>query len=179
MTEPQAMKLIAYLKAAFPKQEIREDTFMVYVEALLPLDADVAARAVRRHTAMSAFWPAISELLGAVAQERVAVEPAEQAWGSVTRAISAWGRYRDWKFTNPITQVAVDAITKDVICNSENLGIERAHFLRIYASYRDAELSAARASSMLGEAYEPPRLRAGEPKGIAGVLRLVTAKESG
>lgn len=146
MTDEQAMKLLAYLRAAYPRQELPTATIGVYADALRDVEYEQAFIAARKHIAHSPFWPAVSELLGLLVP---AVDPAEQQWGEVTKAISRWGRYRPWKFDSPLTSMTVEAMGRDEICKSENLAVERAHFLRIYGSYRESHLRQAREAPML------------------------------
>ena len=155
MTEAEAWKILTFLRAAFPRQEIGEETLTVYLDALKPLEADQVLRAARYHVACEKFFPTLSELLKPVAEELVGMS-AEEAWLEVMHAISAWGRYRGWFWPDmPLLQLAVDAIGKENLCNSTNLAVERAHFMRIYESYRASELARAKVAPLEGRKYQP------------------------
>lgn len=155
MTDEQALEIMAYLKAAYPRQEVTRETIAVYADSLRTLDAKTVREAVRTHVATQPFFPAISEILKPIAEAQVGAAPAEQAWLEVMRAIARWGRYQPWAFDNPVVGAAVDALGKDEICNSDNLDVTRAHFLRIYESYRGTELAAAKVAPLHGREYQP------------------------
>lgn len=182
MTEEQATRILAYLQAAYPRDRIPDQTVSVYVDALRTLESNQVLRAAQAHVATEKFFPSIAELIRPVAEAQVGMCRAEEAWIDVTRAISRWGRYTPWTFENPLIGRAVDAIGRDEICNSENLAVERAHFMRIYASYRDTELTAAKVAPVSGRTYRPllpSGGRSGQESAGAAVARLIAAKKGG
>lgn len=176
MTEDQAIKIMSYLKRAYPRTEVTGETIAVYADAIRSLAFEVVMDAARRHVATSPYFPAVSELIGGVAERSVGMEPAEQAWVEVKRAISRWGRYQEWKFDNPATTLAVESIGKEALCNAdETLVAERAHFFRVYESYRQRELTEARTAPMLGRRYQPligaPKAEP-QPEAVAAIVAL-------
>ena len=71
----------------------------------------------------------------ALIREKSLVKPqlvAGEAWAIVLRGVSSVGSYGYPKFDNSLIDKAVDAIGWINICRSENIAIERAHFLKIY-----------------------------------------------
>jgi hypothetical protein len=170
MKKSEAVACMGLLRAAYPKFEIPDESHALYVDVLSGIDAEAGSRAVKRAIMGCKFFPSLAEILDYVAEDAVACEPAEQAWAEVMRAISRWGRYRAWRFANPATHAAVDSVGKDNLCNSEDLVAERAHFMRIYASYRATALKAAREAPLLGRPMERPRI--GEPTAIGKLLAL-------
>lgn len=64
--------------------------------------------------------------------------PAE-AWSAVLKEVSRTGSYGVPKFSNPLITRAVECIGWRNICLSENPGIERAHFLKIYEQLQNRE----------------------------------------
>ena len=59
---------------------------------------------------------------------------AGEAWGEVLRQISSIGSYRQPKFKDDLIAQSVSCIGWRNLCLSENIAIERAHFLKIYES---------------------------------------------
>lgn len=57
---------------------------------------------------------------------------AAEAWADVLKAIGNVGSYCMPSFDDIPTQRAVEAIGWKDICFSENIGVERAHFMRAY-----------------------------------------------
>lgn len=154
MTESEGRKLMAYLKVMLPQQPIGDDTVTGYCQALRRVSFESAMQAAEHHIATSKFFPTVAELLKPIAEATVGSEPAEQAWLEVKRAISRWGRYQPWQFDNPITTAAVEALGKESLCNAdETLVAERAHFFRVYESYRQRELEGVRVAAVTGREY--------------------------
>lgn len=57
---------------------------------------------------------------------------ASEAWELVLREIHHAGSYEKPKFDDPLIAKAVACIGWSEICRSEQIGVERAHFLRAY-----------------------------------------------
>lgn len=154
MTNSEGRKLMAYLMAMYPNQAIGEATIAGYCDALRTTPFETAMTAAQACVAAGRFFPTVAELLRPIAEATVGSEPAEQAWLEVKRAISRWGRYQPWQFTNPITTAAVEALGKESLCSAdETLVAERAHFMRIYESYRQRELEGVRVAAVTGREY--------------------------
>lgn len=71
-------------------------------------------------------------LIRELAEEKKAT--AGEAWAEVLREIGRVGSWGKPKFSDPLIQDAVDCIGWNSICSSEEIMIERAHFLKIYDS---------------------------------------------
>lgn len=133
MTRAETGKVLAILKAAYPRQDIPPETVAVYADMLSDLDGDAVATAARAHIATSPFFPSVSEL------RRRALPPAlqpEVAWGEVMHKIASVGRYRIPAWSSPAIEATVNAIGWQELCGSENLSVERAHFFRTYAAFQ-------------------------------------------
>lgn len=63
MTEPQAKALVARMMAAFPAAKIPRETVQVYVEELLPLNADAGLEAVKVAIRGAKWFPTIADVL--------------------------------------------------------------------------------------------------------------------
>jgi hypothetical protein len=63
------------------------------------------------------------------------IPQAGEAWGEVLRKIQTVGSYGAPQFSSQVIQKAVDCIGWKTLCMSENIAIERAHFLKIYETF--------------------------------------------
>jgi len=151
VTQQETAQLIAYLRAVMPHQRglITKETILAYADALADVPFVDCIAAAKRHVAISPYLPSVSDLLGQLAEQDTDIPPAEQAWEQVMAAIRNWGYYRPWVFDNPVLQRSVDSIGKDTFCLSEEIGVERAHFMRVYESYRQRVMREARQAKML------------------------------
>jgi hypothetical protein len=150
MNSAESLKVMAYLKAMFPRQELGADTIAGYGDAFraVPfLDAMVAAR---KHVATSTFFPSVAELLKLVAAARVDAPPVEVAWAEVIGAIRAYGRYREPVWSHPLVAAAVGSMGWLTFCNSENITIEHAQFTRVYNAYAQRETDQLQMSALVG-----------------------------
>ncbi len=55
-----------------------------------------------------------------------------EAWGKILRQVSSVGSYGTPEFSSPKIKQAVECVGWRDICMSENIGVERAHFMRAY-----------------------------------------------
>lgn len=62
MTRQEALKLVAILEAAYPRQELRRDTVEIYARFLQDLDYKVAERAIQNHIRNEKWFPTIAEI---------------------------------------------------------------------------------------------------------------------
>lgn len=59
---------------------------------------------------------------------------AGEAWGKVLKEVSRTGSYGIPQFENKLIQKAVDCVGWKSICQSECIGVERGHFLKVFES---------------------------------------------
>lgn len=169
MTEAQAVALVAVLQAAYPRQELREETIRLYAAMLRDLEFVSAEQAVKRIIASSPYWPAIAEIRNAVAEAETGLPSPEEAWEEVRRAVRDVGSYGRPQWSNPVLARAVESIGWLQICLSEQPGVERAHFLRVYESLRSRAVLERNVAPLLnGE-------RRGEALPLADVLPALVA----
>lgn len=62
-----------------------------------------------------------------------------EAWAEVMKEVSRVGSWGEPVFKEDTTRKAVEAIGWKAICQSENIGIERAHFLKVYDALEKRE----------------------------------------
>lgn len=75
---------------------------------------------------------------------------AAEAWGEVICQVESIGYYGKPVFSTPIIEKAVKCVGWRNICMSENIGVERAHFMRAYESLIDRENFTATARERRG-----------------------------
>jgi len=170
VTSAEAKKLLALLKAAFPSQDMPREMVEVYCRFLADCDYGAGCNAVASHIAKEKFFPKISELRSAIAEEAVGAPGWEAAWGEVMRAVSSLGRWRSPEFSHPAVAAAVDCISWEAICNSDAQGLNtlRAQFRDAYQSVRSRAVAAANTQPLLAglSARSGPTLAANAVKGL-------------
>lgn len=136
MTKAEIAKILAVLAASYPKFEVDDLKVHVWHEMLGDLDYAVASMAVNKIIMQNTFPPAIAEVRKAVTElmnpEQVT---SSEAWGEVTRAIRNYGYYREEEALasmSPITAQLVRYMGWREICLSEDIGVIRGQFLRMY-----------------------------------------------
>lgn len=154
MQASEATRLVAMLKAAYPRQQLAEDSIALYAAFLSDLDRISGERAVRTAIATLKFFPTVGELRDLAARQAVELLDETAAWADVTRAIGRYGRYRTPKFRHAAVERVVDAMGWLSICDSENLEATRAHFFRLYRDSCDSAVRNANVQPMLAAADE-------------------------
>jgi len=149
----ESAKLVAVLQAAYPTKELSEESIRLYAEMLSDLDPREAGNAVKRIIATSRFFPTVAEIREAAAENAISMPDVEQAWGEVTRQIKSVGRYRTPVFSHPAITSTVDAIGWTTFCESQSIGVERGHFMKLFQAHAEA----AKAKVQLGALAEPDR----------------------
>lgn len=170
MTDIEAAKIIAMLVTAYPKEDISPQTTALYIQFLLDIPYEAGKAAALKLIAESTFFPRVSELrkaaVAVLPQNRIP-EPAD-AWTEVVKQLSSCGYYDAPKFTNDAIAKAVKALGWNNIRTSEMPDATRAHFLKIYDTYRNRAQSDV---LMIPEARELENRIA-----IAEIKRLAASK---
>lgn len=141
MTFEETAKIVTVLKAIYPAWRPEAETVKVWYEMLTDLPYQAVDVAIRRLTMTRANqWPpSIGEIREDCASMKnpALEETAEEAWGTVLRAVRQRGYMKIPIFKSPITQQAVDALGWREICMSQagDTGV-RAHFFRTYTAYQ-------------------------------------------
>lgn len=137
MTQEEALTVLAVLTAAYPTTEITEPTVKIYVKFLLDIPYEAAYNAVLKLIAQSKWFPSVAELRETAFEIMHNIPSAEEAWGEVIELIHTIGFYGQPKFSNPLIIKTIKAIGGwGKLCNSENIEIDRANFMRVYENYR-------------------------------------------
>jgi Loader and inhibitor of phage G40P len=161
MTPNEVGKLVAYLKAAYPRATIEPDTLEVYRIWLSDLPYEPARAAVVTIIATERFFPTVAEIREAAAQLVTGVPVAEAAWAEVMAAVREHGMDGWPEWSHPAVAEAVRAIGWHLICGSTNVATERAHFLRIYAAMRESVLRGVTVAGLLEASSAKAALKAG------------------
>lgn len=89
------------------------------------------------------FPPTIADIREGVTKIKYPTpDNGEQKWLEVLEAIKKYGYYNEGKALeslDPITKQAVKTIGYKTICMSEKIGVERAHFFKVYNSITQKE----------------------------------------
>ena len=136
MTRDEVFKLLAVIEAAYPKGEFPKERAEIYARFLRDLDYKAASAAVTKLIATSKFVPTIADIRSAVAELTAGIPEPEEALEEVVEAARR-GRY---EFSHPAVKRAVDALGWEYIQYSEDPGVWRSQFLRLYGPIREREL---------------------------------------
>lgn len=135
MTPIEAKRLLAVAVAAYPAMQEKELslTASIWQRALADLPLPCVEKALLKIVMTHKFFPAVSEVREAAAELSMNVHPtAEEAWAEVMAQLDP---YQAPSYSDPLVHRAVKAVGYINLCMSEHIGVERAHFLQIYASF--------------------------------------------
>lgn len=137
MTRQEFVKIMAFVSAAVDKP-ISRATVEAYYITLNDLPYDLTMAAMQKIIAVSEYptIPTIGKIRTAAAEIN---EPnritAPEAWGIASRAVQKYGRYNEaeaHKSMEPNVSAVVRMIGWDNLCQSENIDVIRAQFMRMY-----------------------------------------------
>jgi len=138
----EAAKIIATLTAAYPRNEIQEETGKLYARFLQDLDYIKAQAAIIKIIANNKWFPTVAEIREAAMQVDHPNFPLPaDAWEEVTRQIRNVGYVGVPVFSHPLIKKAVDGMGGWIsLCQSEDGMVDRAHFLKVFESYRNRHI---------------------------------------
>ena len=90
MTKQEALKLVAILEMAYPRQDLREQTVEVYARFLQDLDYKVAERAIQNHIRNEKWFPTIAEIREACVELVHDLLSTEQAMEIIRSAVQGY-----------------------------------------------------------------------------------------
>jgi hypothetical protein len=180
MTEKEVVKLFVLLTAAYPRFDTFSDpektrpVIKLWAEMLADIPYEVVEVAVKKFILESSYPPTIAEIRKQAME--IATSPEDkigsaEAWGEVERAIRLYGYYNEaeaLKSMSPQTAKVVKYIGWREICLSEEPGVVRGQFLKMYEQLQERERK---------EALLPPDLK-NEIQQISQ-QRAIKALESG
>lgn len=150
MKRADVCALLGVAKAAYPRMEVSVPTEALWCELLADLDGDAAAAALKRHIATSPHPPTVADLRRLAAPQ---LPSAAAAWAEVLEKARGIGRERAW--SHAAIGRAVEGVGWEAIRYSEQVGVERAHFLRVYAEEASRADEQARMPEALRGADRP------------------------
>ena len=133
MEKRETAAVLALLASAYPYAKVSKETAAVYHGVWLDLGFDDCRRAAETLIRVSDHFPSAAALRREVLRGagRLSVSPAE-AWAMVTAAVRESGRYKRPQFADRAVEQAVTTIGWREICDSENQGVLRAHFFKVF-----------------------------------------------
>jgi hypothetical protein len=171
VTYEDAIRLVGATAAVYPSMSERDLIPVARAWSLVLGDMPyaLAERACLRHVNMSKFFPTPAE----VREHAAALTPtnlpdAELAWGEVLRSMQKVGYLRSPEWSHPAIEDTVKAMWGNwsSACQSvrvDNLGVDRAQFVRMYGTIskrqREAQVLPPMLQSAVGQL-----LRLGVPK---------------
>lgn len=112
MIASECAHLFELLCAAYPRQELKPKSGMVYAQFFADLSQEEATAAVSRHIATSTFFPAIAEIRALVIRTRIGLPSAEEVWGELVEFFGdATGKVA--KPANALTWESARAVSLD------------------------------------------------------------------
>lgn len=146
MKKPEVIKLLGMLAAAYPNmKEIDEITVALWYDCLKDVDTEPAVLAIKKHILESPFPPSIADIrkqVAAVTMPEGQKLDGATAWGEVIKAIKEYGYYREKEALasmSPLTQRVVKYMSWQEICLSDNPGVVRGQFLKMYETIAERE----------------------------------------
>lgn len=142
----ETAKLLAVIAAAYPEKfTINDVKVNLWHNLLKDISYEVANIAIQKHILESPFVPTIADIRKAATEIMTPEEQkidAATAWGEVTRAISIYGFYRPEEALasmSPITARVVRFMNWQELCLSENQGVTRGQFIKMFESVSKRE----------------------------------------
>lgn len=137
------MKVLAIIQTSYPNHYRNFDDGMLSLSVQMWHKAfedqpfAVVFGAVSKYILHKKFPPTIADIREEVVNmtNPAAMKSGEEAWEEVIAAVKKFGFYRQgeaMKTLGDTIQRAVRTIGYDNICKSENIGIERANFYKLY-----------------------------------------------
>lgn len=175
MTKPETARVVAVIRATIPNAPaVGVDTTAAWHDILgdLPFEAVLKATRAVLSTQEIPAWPAVGKIRrAAVDLMRPAVPSAAEAWAEVEAEIRRQGWYNRPERLTPLAARVVKAIGWKRICESEEPGVERGQFLRMYDQFAQSEEREA----VLPEALRPGSMAPALPGEVAGGLKAIGA----
>jgi hypothetical protein len=145
MKKTEVVKLLVVINAAFPNMQVTEAMVDLWHELLGDIDFNLAKAAVKKILLESPYPPTIADIRKQAAEIIMPKEnkiDAAEAWGEVERAIRLYGSYMEEEAISSMSP-AVARVVKYIgwreICLSEEPGVVRGQFLKMYQQLQERE----------------------------------------
>lgn len=131
MTRDEVAQILALIKIAFPVSTESREKLDLWYALIGDIPFADAKKALYYVLNTNKFEPKPADIRGAVSSMQTSNMPtAEQAWGEVLRKANIYAKHISW--SHPFIAEAVGIIGLRTICESETIGVERAHFFKAY-----------------------------------------------
>jgi hypothetical protein len=145
VTKKEMAKIMAILAAAYHNFMVDELKVEVWHSMLGDLNYEVVQIAIKKSILESPFAPSIAEVRkAAIELKNPHLLSSAEAWEEVNQALDRYGYYdqaRAMESMSPLTARVVRAIGFSRFCLSNNLSVERGHFIRLYEELAKQEQS--------------------------------------
>ena len=140
----EVARIMGVMAHAYPRYELTADSVKVYGVMLSDIPVEILEAAARQIMAELKFFPSIAEwreMAHKLMIGELQIPSAYEAWENAMAQVRRCGEYyryqvnqRTPEYSHPLVEKAVNVIGYRHLCESENIGIERAHFFKIYES---------------------------------------------
>lgn len=138
MTKQEFAVIAVAIKAAYPASKVMADeaSMKFWYQMLQDLDYKITENAVMEYTTTHTFPPSIAEIRQlSLDRYRPAIPSFDEAWGTVQKAIGAYGSYHPqeaFAMLDDMTAAVVKNMGWTRLCQSENMTADRANFREAY-----------------------------------------------
>lgn len=140
LTKKEIGKLVAFAAANHLNMQDKDlrPTAALWEKMLEDIPFAVAEKALVKVMATSKWFPTVAEIREAALEiAGIGIPDPATAWAEVMAEVRRIGTYGVPEFSCPEIKAAVSVIGWRDICLSENIGIERAHFMNAYKAYEE------------------------------------------
>ena len=135
-------KGVKIIEAHFPSLPLTEEKLTIWGEMLADLTDEQFIQGIKSFClAHKEIYPNTNVIahIRDYALRDLSEKTAGEAWLEVLREIYRAGSYGTPSFSNPEIKRAVECVSWKDICQSETIGVERAHFMRTYDELIDRD----------------------------------------
>lgn len=173
MTLAETARILGVIRATIPNAPaVGKDTAAAWHDILGDLPFDAVLRATRVVLSLQEIpaFPAVGKIRReAVLSAAPPISPAAEAWGAVVLEVRRVGWYGRPDRLDALTLRVVDAIGWKNICESDEPGVERGQFLRMYDQMAERETRDA----VLPEGLRPGSMAPALPDGLRKGLEAI------
>lgn len=133
MDKRETATILALLSSAYPYAKVTKETAAMFHEVWQDLSFVDCQKAVGATVRISEMFPSAALIRKEVLRQKglMSLSSAE-AWGEVMSQVREIGRYGRPQFRSQTITQTVTAIGWREFCDSENQGVLRAHFMKMY-----------------------------------------------
>jgi len=143
MTKAETAKLLTLIAANYSKFDVPDIKVNLWFELLNDLPFNLVQTALKKVMLTSPYPPTIADLRKAAAEIITPIGEtldAGKAWGEVQKAIQKCGWCDPegaYKLMSPLTKEVVEQISWQEICSSEETGVIRGQFMKMFNTLAD------------------------------------------